>query len=403
MSSSEADAALPAAASSGGDDALPPSPELPSDAVRRVLAPLAGDVSTLCAAACVARSWHEATREPKVWRSLDFSRVPQRIACRLTDAHLAALPARAGSALQRVNLVGCANVSARGVVDALQGLQLQTLEVAGVQASPDDDRDVDDDAGGGDLHTLLLSLVRQRTGLDVRYARDGHLVCNAVLDAATGRTCARLGVSELCAECELFYCRACRNNLRRASNGPPCEHICRACSSTNDDGQALLECQRCTEDASPGSDSDDGNGRYNYCDACILICEECGASFCHYCSFELGMLNTCGHSSETDHHNRTASYFCESCSFELGKLRMCSGCSDVLCCEQCVERGKMVMCDCCGNAFCKDACAPAHLATVGAGRAARLLCTDCVPDDCPNPEERTTEDAEEEKAEKEKM
>jgi hypothetical protein len=387
------------------DDALLPSPELPSDAVRRVLASLAGDVPTLCAAACVARCWRVAARDPKLWRSLDFSSAPQqRIARRLTDARLAALTARAGSALQRVNLAGCVSVSARGVVSALQGLQLHTLAVGGVQAAPEDDKDGDGGDGDG-LHALLLSLVRRPAGLDVFYASEGHLVCNAVLDAATGRTCALLGVSELCRECELFYCSACDDNLRRsaASHGPPCEHICRECSGTNN-GNALVVCQQCAADASSGSDdSDDGDGGHNsYCYNCILFCEECGASFCAHCSFELGMLNACEHTYDADHVAQDAHYFCESCSFELGKLRVCSGCSDVLCCEQCIERGKMVLCDSCGDGFCAGACAPAHLATVGAGGAARLLCTDCVPDGA-NAQERTTEDAEATKAAEQKI
>jgi hypothetical protein len=89
------------------------APELPRDVLLRVLTPLAGDVATLAAAACVASAWRDAARDRRLWRTLCFAQ--PRVAARLNNARFATLVVRAGGALERVDLAGCCGVSARGV------------------------------------------------------------------------------------------------------------------------------------------------------------------------------------------------------------------------------------------------------------------------------------------------
>jgi hypothetical protein len=75
------------------------APELAPDVLHAILLPLAGDIGTLCAAACVNTSWRAAAMHPRLWRKLDVRRLRAewRHACLddLTNERLAALVRRA--------------------------------------------------------------------------------------------------------------------------------------------------------------------------------------------------------------------------------------------------------------------------------------------------------------------
>jgi hypothetical protein len=149
--------------SSVADGAAAAQPELQADVLRLVLAQLDGDVSALCASACVSTQWRDVLLLPPaaaLWRQL---RVPPRVAARLTDARLQTLVARARGALQRLDVsgctqltnaglaaavarqrnlahvaaVGCDKLSVEGVVRALKGRKLTTLRVRGIETSQD--------------------------------------------------------------------------------------------------------------------------------------------------------------------------------------------------------------------------------------------------------------------------
>jgi hypothetical protein len=87
---------------------------LPRDALVLAFAPLAGDVQSLCAAACVARAWRDAAAEPRLWT---------RIVCRgrkLKGEHLAWLVARAQGGLERLELGRTSDISDLDLYTALQ-------------------------------------------------------------------------------------------------------------------------------------------------------------------------------------------------------------------------------------------------------------------------------------------
>ena len=104
---------------------------LPFDVVRCILASLAGDVATMCAAACVSRTWRDAAREPALWETLVISYPPREPALDVTDERLAELVTRAGAGvdgqphLTALDVTGCTYVTARGVVAALAAANLQ--------------------------------------------------------------------------------------------------------------------------------------------------------------------------------------------------------------------------------------------------------------------------------------
>jgi hypothetical protein len=87
---------------------------LPRDALALVLAPLAGDVRSLCASACVARAWRDAAAQPRLWT---------HIVCRrrkLTGEHLAWLVARAQGGLERLELGDAYDITDKDLYAALQ-------------------------------------------------------------------------------------------------------------------------------------------------------------------------------------------------------------------------------------------------------------------------------------------
>ncbi len=340
------------------------APELPRDVlVTRILAPLAGDAVALCTATCVAAAWRDAAHDPALWRSLHFLGVERRIARRVTDARLASLVARACGGLRCADLAGCTSLTARGVLAALQGLQLDCLAVRGIKAERDDG---DDD----ELHTLLSSLVRHPRNLDVWRVVDRHAVCSATVDSVSGGLCSRLCDSsdELCEECGIFHCDACTAVLA-SMRAPPCAHVCDGCLGRNA-GAALVECDG-------GCRTADGSASNGFCYACIRSCRACDACFCGRCSLEGGKLLACGNGA-----CRNGDLFCEHCSFERDQLRVCHSCAEPRCfCRDCVDAGKLSRCDDCGNTFCA-ACSCESLTPVGDSdtddEAALLLCAACA-------------------------
>ena len=75
---------------------------LPIDVLVLVLQPLKGDVSSLCAAACVARAWCDAAALPALWARI--GPLPPAAAAQLTDARLERMVARARGGLQHLDL-----------------------------------------------------------------------------------------------------------------------------------------------------------------------------------------------------------------------------------------------------------------------------------------------------------
>ena len=104
--------------------------EPPAEALPLVLAQLDGDVSALCASACVCKRWHAAlSRSGLLWRVL---RMPSRVAPRLTDARLASLIARARGGLESLDVSGCMRLTDAGLKHALASQPTSPAHVAAV-------------------------------------------------------------------------------------------------------------------------------------------------------------------------------------------------------------------------------------------------------------------------------
>jgi hypothetical protein len=313
------------------------APELPADVLRVVLTPLANDVASLCAAACVARAWRAAACDPRLWRRLRF---PPKAARQLTDAALAALVRRVGGELERVNLEGCVRVTARGAAEALAGKKLQALAVRGLRTGGSA-------RGGGDALPLLSGLVRRDTGLDVHGGR-AALLCCAPLAAAGKATkpCARLcgAADTLCDACGIVRCARC-TQAAKAARVPPCDHLCDRCFGACDESD-LVDCDAC------------GRQRNGFCDDCTCVCDACAScTFCADCAFAGGALVRCDGAGCDE-------LFCESCAFDT--LHLLTTCAAATCgkvfCESCAfEAAEMRSCDACGATFCDGPCADARL------------------------------------------
>jgi hypothetical protein len=101
------------AAASGGWSALP------ADVLARVLSRLAGDVSSLCAAACVAPAWRDAAAEPRLWVCLKL--LPDTAGAEhLTDERLKALVARSRGLLASLDVSGARQLTNKGLTAVLQ-------------------------------------------------------------------------------------------------------------------------------------------------------------------------------------------------------------------------------------------------------------------------------------------
>ena len=112
-------------------------PDLPSDVMPRLFSWLAGDVATLCAAACVSRQWRDLAASPALWTALLVHGAAARAA--LTPRRLASLLDRAGGLpLTALDLTACVNLTGADVLAALQGraLALDRLCLSGLHAQP---------------------------------------------------------------------------------------------------------------------------------------------------------------------------------------------------------------------------------------------------------------------------
>ena len=112
--------------------ALPPpgssAAELPADALPLVFARLGGDVTALCASACVSKSWHDALLSTSsAWESL----VAGRAAPRISDARLLSLAARARGGLRRLDVSGCTFLTVAGVASVLAGQPIAHFAAVG--------------------------------------------------------------------------------------------------------------------------------------------------------------------------------------------------------------------------------------------------------------------------------
>ena len=142
--------------------------ELPAALLERALSRCAGDVATLCAAACVARAWRDAAAAPALWLSLDLT--SPRVRANATAERLAALLARSRSAdtgvdappLTLLDLSFCEQLTANEVLTALQGRRIcGELRLRGVRAEPYQGRLLDDpyvDDEDFDFRELLEAL-----------------------------------------------------------------------------------------------------------------------------------------------------------------------------------------------------------------------------------------------------
>jgi hypothetical protein len=130
--------------------------------VALVLANLAGDVPSLCAAACVSRAWRTAAAAPALWTRLE--RLPPAAARRLNTERLIWLVARAAGGLERLDLSGADGVGDAGLDTALQQPHALTHFVA-----------------DSDCSMLSASVVAEALA-----SRSGHLLQLTVAGVAVG-------------------------------------------------------------------------------------------------------------------------------------------------------------------------------------------------------------------------
>ena len=313
-----ADMSSPAPAAAAEPDACF-APELPLDALRLILAPYAGCVATLCAAACVSRAWHAASKEHWLWTNLNFSdpfksREWAVEYVRVDDARLAELVTRAGSGvdgqphLQRLDVTKCMLITTRGVVAALTGAGLEgkliCLQVAETRSVVGDEDVIDD------LDTFL-DTTRWVSGLDVH----DHLLCGTTDPFPCSRLCRHV----LCDTCEppIIRCGWCypgTSYLHYYSGKLFCEHMCTDCGGVAESG--LRSCAGC----SSTSDSDELDER-TLCDSCTWMCDgECGQTFC--CKFCID--------SSTYYCPYCGTFYCEECSDDV-EWQYCGLCSNTWC------------------------------------------------------------------------
>jgi hypothetical protein len=99
-----------AAMRSSSTSSIAPFDALPTDVLRRILAPLADWLLHLLSARAVCVTWRDAVDgEAALWRKLRLS--DARLARKLTDAALATLARRARGGLTELDVSGCARVT----------------------------------------------------------------------------------------------------------------------------------------------------------------------------------------------------------------------------------------------------------------------------------------------------
>jgi hypothetical protein len=341
----------------------PYTPPLPVDVLRRVLRPHAGDVATLCAAACVASAWRDAAaRTPGLWRAPRLWQLPHAAALRLTDEWLAALLARAAGSLERLSGFPLHTaVTVAGVAAALRGQQLTQLCVRGVKRGAE---------GGSaeEVEALLRSFLchdRSRVQLD-DVAPCAFCCAPDEAGAPCGRLCSRV-YDVTCRTCDdVVYCEPCAARAKD-ERAAPCGHLCSKCLEPHH-GRVFV-CGECEEGAEPR------------CANCKCYCDEAPPCACcgHACG-ERYFCSICG----TPH--------CKDCRWGRGLLRCCDVCDELFCADHCARgfarcRGG----NCGGKSFCRN-CAGECLHTL---RGAPL-CDECAV--ARSSDEDAEEDEEEEEA-----
>lgn len=276
---------------------------LPPSLLLRILTPHAGDVATLCAAACVARAWRDAAFTPRLWADMCMS---PRVASRLTDARLAMLTARAGDSLLYLDLSrGRSSLTARGVLRALREHRLASLRVRGVRSSGGElALDEVKDADSASPLALFRSLLLSGGSLDLDVAATCTLRPISPLDAKPcGRLCASQDVS--CPDCSTYVCVACK--LKHKRWRPRCTHLCYECLAYSEDDDHFW-CEMC---------------RRAFCGDCQPLLECCACEFvcCHACA-ELYSVSCSRRGCRTS--------YCLSCA-EDGFLQSCGDCGNAYC------------------------------------------------------------------------
>ena len=241
--------------------------------VERVLSFCAGDVKTLCAAACVSRAWRDAAADPAPWRSLQL--MSARCRALLNPKLLRALLERSrGADLETLDVSDCMQLTVRDILKALNGRRVtHSLLVSGVRI---DNR-----------------LVRPAVGLDVTRWRETVARMHSVLAPGTrvdaigmcgsddqhGYICTRLCRDEHCHICGTLYCSSCMPRLEEEDEAA-CEHECSGCIYI---GEGLEYC------AAP--DCQQAQRNNGFCSDCIVVCQGCDGTVCETC-FE-SMDRTC--------------------------------------------------------------------------------------------------------------
>ena len=334
------------------------APELPPEVLHAIFLPLAGDMRTLCAAACVNTSWHTAALHPRLWRKLHADRDGKLVAKTMTDARLAMLVRRAcgvdagGKQHKLVSLrVTHATVSLRGVLAALRGPRgdhgdpllresMRTLRVAGLPFPA---------RGTNKLIEGLFDFLRPSRwvphGEDLRNLdlRGGMTPCTHELDV--GEVCGRAASTRKnwCQQCNHALCGRCRT-----INEAACEDACSRCGNcrgemfscaSNEDSRYCICCMdsccgQCDDrDIDGGYCKDCAKGGWTWCDSGRNSCQRvfCDLDDC------LKSLKWCEGESCTRH-------YCWSCDYLL----------DEVCGEEDEEEEPRLLCQ-----FCRGVVQPA--------------------------------------------
>lgn len=257
------------------------------------------DLASLCAAACTSTGWRDAARDPRLWRRL--GPFPRALRPKVDDARIALLIRRAGGELDSLDVSCCPNVTAHGLLAAIegQGALLSTLSVSGVfaptavpprsevasgqrvKASPSTR------AEAKALIARLRALLRPGGELDVAA---GSGICTSRSGrGANRRRCAQLAARVLCAECGELRCSLCLEahaavaKSWRQRPSPCCEHVCSGCLYGAEDvrrlthGGGLAVCELC--------DEEDGVAEPGYfCEECHIMCGVCNSTACPHCA-----------------------------------------------------------------------------------------------------------------------
>lgn len=297
------------------------------------------DVEMLCTAACVARAWRVAARQPSLWHEPMLNGYQKY---ELDRERLSFILATGG--VQVLDLSDTSGpfklITALDVADALAGApQLLQLRIAGLRRGE----------APVDPVTRLAACVRDaQTGLDVVGS------CAAVISGTPcGRLCSQKQLR--CEPCGLYACEPCACSYgggrrlydvpdeERGKKGQPlllvqgCNHLCVGCWTSDED---FYDCDRddhggqCQDDAdasdcSAREESDDGQPRplNQFCWNCLQYCDvNCESRYCFACSDRAGFGCECGRWCCFNHAGR-----CKVCDRVVCEVDHCF--ENGICCE----------------------------------------------------------------------